>query len=93
VIDHSWCPATGPLHEGMRFAATHYNGVAMQLSTLWAAVSLAAQFVVGHLPIEAFQAEIVGEMVAKLREQAEQCSRLETFGLRVCDLVLGIAGD
>jgi hypothetical protein len=43
------------------------------------------------LPVDASQAGVVGEMVARFQEQAEWCSRLEAFGLRVCDLVLGLA--
>jgi hypothetical protein len=35
----------------------------MRLSTLWAAVSLAAQLVLGRLSIEVFKADVVGEMV------------------------------
>jgi hypothetical protein len=93
MLDHSWCPAAGPLHEGMRFAAANYTGVAMWFSALWAVVPSAAHSVLGRLPIEAFQVEVVGEKVAKFPEQAAQCSRLETSGLRVCDLILGLADD
>jgi hypothetical protein len=32
----------------------------------------------------------MGEMVAKFLEQVERCSHLETSGLRVCDLILGL---
>jgi hypothetical protein len=61
----------------MRFVAAHYTEVATWLSTLWTAVSLAAQSMLGLLLDEVFQVDIVGEMVAKLLEQAEQCLHLE----------------
>jgi hypothetical protein len=54
-------------------------------------VSLAAQSILGCLPIDVFQAGIVGEMVARFREQVKWCSCLETFGSRVCDHVPGSA--
>jgi hypothetical protein len=60
-----------------------------QLSTLWAAVSLAALSILGRLPIDASQTGVVGELVARFQERAEWCSRLEAFDSRVCDLVLG----
>jgi hypothetical protein len=69
-----------PLHEGMQFVATHYTGVVMRLSTLWVAVSLATQFVLGCLPVDISQMNVVVEMVAKFQEWAEWCLRLE--GLR-----------
>jgi hypothetical protein len=37
----------------------------MWLSALWAAVSLAIQSILGHLPIKVSQAGVVGEMVAR----------------------------
>jgi hypothetical protein len=86
-------PLQGPLHEGMRFVATHHTGVAMQLSTLWVAVSSAARSMLGCLLIKNFQVDVVGEMVAKFQEQEERCSHLETSGLRVYDLILGLADD
>jgi hypothetical protein len=67
----------------------HHTEVAMGLSTFWAVVSLAAQSILGHLPIDASQAGVVGEMVARFQERAEWCSRLEASGSRVFDLVLG----
>jgi hypothetical protein len=76
-------PSLVPLHEGMRFA------VAIQLSTLWAAMSLAAQSILRCLPIDVSQAGVVGEMVVQFWEQAEWYSCLEAIGLDVCDLVLG----
>jgi hypothetical protein len=57
-----------PLHEGMGFAAAHHTEVAMRLSVLWAAVSLAAQSILGRLPVDVFQAGVMGEMVARFQE-------------------------
>jgi hypothetical protein len=56
------------MHEGMRLAAAHHTEVAMRLSTLWAVVSLVAQYILGHLPINVSQASVVGEMVARFQE-------------------------
>jgi hypothetical protein len=39
--------------------------VAIGLSALWAAVSLAAQSILERLPVDAPQAGVVGEMVAQ----------------------------
>jgi hypothetical protein len=64
VLDHSWHPTAGPLHEGMQFVTTCHTEMAMQLATLWAAVSLAAQSMLGRFPTEAFQADVVGEVLA-----------------------------
>jgi hypothetical protein len=74
----------------MRFAAAQHIEVATQLSALWVAVSLAAQSILGHLPVDVSQAGVVGEMVVRFWERAEWCSRLETSGVKVCDLVLGL---
>jgi hypothetical protein len=89
VYDHNWCSTTAPLHEGMRFAVAHHTQVVMRLSTLWEAVSLAAQSILGRLPIDVSKAGVVGEMVARFEERAEWCLCLETSGLRVCDFILG----
>jgi hypothetical protein len=45
------------------------------------------------LPIEAFQPDILGEMLAKFYEQGEWCLRIESFVSRVCNLILGLAND
>jgi hypothetical protein len=55
----------GHLHEGMQFAAAHHTDVVMRLSTLWVAVSLATQSILGCLPIDVSQVGVVGEMVAR----------------------------
>jgi hypothetical protein len=47
----------------MHFVAAQHTEVATQLSALWAVVSLAAQSIHGRLPIDAFHAVVVGEMV------------------------------
>jgi hypothetical protein len=86
-------PPQGPLHEGMWFAATYHTEVAMHLALLWVVVSSAAQSMLGHLPPEVLQEDAVGEMATKFWEQGEQCSHLEDSGSRICDLILGLAGD
>jgi hypothetical protein len=78
------------LHKGMRFATAHYTRVATLLSALWAAVSLAAQSILGCFPTEVLHASGMWEMVIKFREQ---CLHLETFGSRICGLILGPADD
>jgi hypothetical protein len=60
----------------------------MQLSALWAPVSLAGQSILGPLPADAYQEGVEGEMVARFKERAERCSRIETSGSRVCNLAL-----
>jgi hypothetical protein len=73
----------------MQFAPPHHTEVARRLSALWVVVSLAAQSILGRLPVDASQVSVVGEMVARLQEQAKWYSRLEASGSWVCDLVLG----
>jgi hypothetical protein len=41
-----------PLHEGMRFVVARHTEVASQFSTIPAAVSLAAQSIISHLPMD-----------------------------------------
>jgi hypothetical protein len=88
VHDHNWCSTAAPLHEGMRFVAAHHTEVAMQVSALWAVVSLATQSILGCLPIDVSEVGVVGDMVARFQERAEWCSCLETSSSRVCDLFL-----
>jgi hypothetical protein len=56
-------------------------------------VSPAAQPILGCLPANVSSAGVVGEMVTRFQERAEWCSRLKTFDLKVCDLVLGSVDD
>jgi hypothetical protein len=44
--------------------------------------------VLGCLPVEVFYVDVVGEMVAKLWEQAERCLYVKDSGLRIYDLIL-----
>jgi hypothetical protein len=81
-------PPQAPLHEGMHFMVAQHTEVATRLSALWAAVPLATQSILGCLPVDASQAGVVGELVARFWERAEWCSRLKTSGLKVYDLVL-----
>jgi uncharacterized membrane protein YesL len=55
-----------PLQEGMRFVAAHHIEVAMQLSALWATVSLATRSILGRLPASASHVGVVREMVSRL---------------------------
>jgi hypothetical protein len=77
----------------MRFAAACHTEMAMQLAVLRAAVSSATQPVLGRLPTEAFQADVMGVMLAHFWEQVERCLRLENSSSRVCNLTLGPAHD
>jgi hypothetical protein len=60
---------------------------------LWAAVSSTAQSMLGHSPTEAFQVDVVGEMLTEFQEQAGQRLRLDNSGMRIYDLILGSADD
>jgi hypothetical protein len=77
----------------MRFAAAYHTELAMLLSVLWAAVSLAAEFILGCLPIDVSQICVVGEIFSRFQEGEDWCSHLETFGSRVRDLILGPVDD
>jgi hypothetical protein len=73
----------------MCFAVAQQTEVATRLSALWVAVSLAAQSILGRLPVDVSQVGVVREMVVQFWERAKWCSRLEPSGSEVCDLVLG----
>jgi hypothetical protein len=60
---------------------------------LWAAVSLAAQFILERLPVGTPQVGVVGEIVVRFWERADWWSHLEAAGQEIYDLVLGPAGD
>jgi hypothetical protein len=77
----------------MCLAAARHIEVASQLSALRAAVSFTAQSIIDHLPIDAPQAGVVGEIVARFWEYADWCSHLEAAGFGVCDLVPRPAGN
>jgi hypothetical protein len=49
----------------MHFVVAHHTEVASRLYALWAAVSLAAQSILGRLPIDVSQTGVVGEMVSR----------------------------
>jgi hypothetical protein len=61
----------------------------MLLSVLWAVMSLSTQSTLRPLPVDVSQVGVVGEMVTKFWERAEWCSRLETSGSMVCNLIPG----
>jgi hypothetical protein len=61
-------PTLAPLHEGMCFAMARNTEVATRLSTLMVAVSLAAQYILGCLPIDVSQAGVVGEIAVRFPE-------------------------
>jgi hypothetical protein len=86
-------PPLTPLRKGMRFATAQHTEVATRLSVLRAVVSLVAQSILGHLPIDVSQAGVVEEIDVLFWEQTDWCSRLEAARLEVCDLVLGPVSD
>jgi hypothetical protein len=49
----------------MHFAVAQHTEVDMRLSALCAVVCVATQSILGHMPIDAFQVGVVGEMVAR----------------------------
>jgi hypothetical protein len=55
----------------MRFAAAQNTEVATRLSMLRAAVSLAAQSILGQLPIDVSQAGVLGEIDVLFWEQTD----------------------
>jgi hypothetical protein len=58
-------PPLAPLHEGMHIAVAQHTKVATLLSVLLTAVSLAAQSILGLLPVDVSQPGVVGEMVVQ----------------------------
>jgi hypothetical protein len=56
-------------------------------------VSSAAQSVLGRSPTEAFQADVVGEMLVEFRKKEEWYLCLENSDWRVCNLILGSPDD
>jgi hypothetical protein len=46
-----------------------------------------------RLPIDTFQVEVVGELVAEFQMLVERRSRLERPSARICDLLLGLPPD
>jgi hypothetical protein len=54
VYDHYKCSDVGPLHKGMHFAVAQHTEVDMRLSALCAAVCVATQSILGHMPIDVF---------------------------------------
>jgi hypothetical protein len=82
-----------PLHAGKWFAAAHYTGVAIRLfCSRWQCVR-PLSLCLGAWPLKSSRWMSWGEMVVKFWEQVEQCSCLKTFGLRICDLILGLADE
>jgi hypothetical protein len=53
----------------MQFEAGDHTEVVVWLSTLWAAMSLAAQSILGCFPIDISQVGVVEEMVARFQER------------------------
>jgi IMP dehydrogenase/GMP reductase len=47
----------------------------------------------GHSPTEAFQVDVVGEMLTEFQEQAGRRLRLDNSSMRIYDLILGSADD
>jgi hypothetical protein len=88
IIDPS--QVMSPLPARMRAAALHYTRVVRELTTLWAAVSPAADLVLGCSPGETSRVEVMNELTAKFQEQEELCSRLKGRGARICSLLLAV---
>jgi hypothetical protein len=61
-------PPQAPLYERMRFAGAHHTEVAMRLSAMWVVVSLATQSILGCLPIDVSQSDVMGGMVTRFQE-------------------------
>jgi hypothetical protein len=72
----------------MRIAALCHTEMAEELAVLRATASSTAEFTLGRSHNEAFQVEIVDEVVAEFRRQVEWRSCLKMLGVRVCDLIL-----
>jgi LPS sulfotransferase NodH len=79
----------GHLMEGMHSVIIRHTEMARKLTVLRAAVSSTMQSMLGRSPTEAFQVEVVDEVVALVQEQVEQRSCLENSGMRIYDLILG----
>jgi hypothetical protein len=56
---------------------------------LQAAVSSAAELVLGSLPGNTSWVEVMNELATKFQELEKLCSRLKGLGVRICDLLLG----
>jgi hypothetical protein len=61
-------PKRGPLSEGTWVATACHTEMTRQLATLRVAVSFADQFMLGCLPTKAFQADVVGKILAEVQE-------------------------
>jgi hypothetical protein len=73
----------------MPITALCHIEMAGELVTLRTVVSSIVEFMLGHLPDETFQVEVVDELVAEFRKLEERRSRLERPGVRIYDLLLG----
>jgi hypothetical protein len=58
----------GPLPEGMRLGAACHTEMARQLAALWIVVFSTTQSVLGCSLTEAFQEDVVGEMLIEFQE-------------------------
>jgi hypothetical protein len=56
-------------------------------------VSSTTQSMLGRLPAEVFQVDVVGEMAAKFQEQVERFLRIEDSSSRIYDLILRPTSD
>jgi hypothetical protein len=86
VLNHS-------RHEEMWFASSYHTEMALRLGALWVAVSSTIQFMLGHSPTKAFQADIVREMLARFWGVRRAVLALKNSGSRVCDPILGLPDD
>jgi hypothetical protein len=73
----------------MWIATARHTEMAWQLAVLRAVVSSTMQSEPRCSLTKTFQMCVMEEMLAEFQEQVERCLRLEGFGMRICDLILG----
>jgi hypothetical protein len=78
-----------PLLARMRAATLHHTGVVRELTMLRATVSSTTELVLGCLPGETSQVEVMNMLTTKFHEMEELCSRHKGPGARICNLLLG----
>jgi hypothetical protein len=77
----------------MQVATLRHTEVVRELTALWAAVSSAAELVLGRSPGETSQVEVVSELTTKFHKLEELCSWLQGPGAYIYSLLLGSSPD
>jgi hypothetical protein len=77
------------LLEGMCTAALHHTEMAGEHTMLRVARSPTTELVLGRLPDETFQVQVMDELVSEFQRLEELWPRLERTGMRIFDLRLG----